>query len=200
MENEPVLPGRFELVILAASAGGLPTVLRVLKPISRTFPAAIIFIQHMAPAHESLLPQILAQKTGLAVQKAEDRQVFSPGNLYVAPPGRDLMVRAGRQFCLANSANHAGSSPSIDLLFESAAYSLRERALVVVLSGMGSDGTDGARAVKAEGGVVIAEDPGSALFPSMPHAAIVSGWVDYVLPADAIGPKIMELMGMDKPL
>jgi two-component system chemotaxis response regulator CheB len=188
--------GAFEIVALAASAGGLHALSQVLAGIPRDFPAAIVVVQHLDPRHRSLMADILNKRTSLAVKQAEEGDALAPGTAYIAPPNRHLLVNPDGTLSLSQSELVHFVRPSADLLFESTAASYKDRAIAVVLSGSGSDGSMGVRAIKKMGGTVIAQDERTSQFHGMPGAAVQTGSVDFVLPLDEIPAALATLVAM----
>jgi two-component system, chemotaxis family, protein-glutamate methylesterase/glutaminase len=191
----PPYPGAaYDVVVLAASAGGLRALSQVVSALPADFPAVLLGVQHLDPRHRSLMADILSHRTALQVQEAHADDLVTPGVLYMAPPDRHLLVNPNRRLFLAETELVHFVRPSADLLFESAAACYRERTLGVVLTGSGSDGNMGVRAIKKVGGTVLVEDPATAEFNGMPEAAVQTGCVDFVLPLAQIGPAIMRLV------
>jgi two-component system chemotaxis response regulator CheB len=184
----------FDIAALAASAGGLTALSRVLAALPADFPAAIVVVQHLDPRHRSLMATILSRRTPLQVKQAEEGERVQSSTVYIAPPNRHLLVNSDGTLSLSLAELVHFVRPSADLLFESVAASYRERAIAVVLTGTGSDGAMGVRAIKKMGGTVIAQDEGSAEFFGMPSAAIQSGCVDFVLPLDEIPTALVTLV------
>ena len=184
----------FDIVALAASAGGLTALSRVLAALPVDFPAVIVVVQHLDPRHRSLMADILSRRTPLRVKQAEEGEQVSPATVYIAPPNRHLLVNPDGTLSLSQSELVHFLRPSADLLFESVAASYRERAIAVVLTGTGSDGAMGVQAIKKMGGTVIAQDEESAEFFGMPSAAIHSGSVDFILPLDEIPTALVTLV------
>ena len=187
-------PNHFDTVAIAASAGGLRALSEVLAALPADFPAAIAVVQHLDPRHRSLMAEILARRTALRVKQAEDGDHLERGTVFIAPPNRHLLVNPGATVSLSESELVHFVRPSADLLFESVAASTKERAIAVVLSGTGSDGAMGVRAINKMGGTVIAQDEASAEFFGMPGAAIQTGVVDFVLPLSEIAPAMVTLV------
>jgi two-component system chemotaxis response regulator CheB len=142
-----------------------------------------------------MLWHVLAQRAALTVKEAEDGDTLRAGVVYVAPANRHLLVGAHGRLHLTAGALVHHVRPAADSLFESAAASVGGGVVAIVLSGSGVDGATGALAVHAAGGAVIVQDPRDAQFPSMPRAAIDAGAVDFVLPAAAILPTLLRLVG-----
>ena len=184
----------FDIVAMAASAGGLTALSRVLTDLPGDFPAAIVVVQHLDPRHRSLMATILSRRTSLQVKQAEEGEHVVAATVYIAPPNRHLLVNPDGTLSLSQSELVHFVRPSADLLFESVAASYRERAIAVVLTGTGSDGVMGVQAIKKMGGTVIAQDEATAEFFGMPSAAIQSGSVDFVLPLDEIAAALIALV------
>ncbi len=182
------------MVAVASSAGGLAALLRLLEGLGPALPVPLLIVQHLDPRHRTLLDEILRRRTGSAVKLAEDGERAEPGIVYVAPPDRHLLVRSGGTLELSQSERVHFLRPAADLLFASLADVYGDRAIACVLTGTGQDGADGVDAVKARGGVVIAQDPGTAEFGGMPEAAVGTGVVDFVLPLDDIAAVIRGLV------
>lgn len=185
----------FDVVAIASSAGGVTALCRVLAALPEQFPAAIVVVQHVDPRHRSLLVDILSRRCSLRIRQAENGTVVRPATVYIAPPDRHLLIDPDKTISLSQSEMVHFLRPSADLLFESVAASCRERAIAVVLTGTGSDGAMGVRAIKKMGGTVIAQDRESSEFFGMPGSAIQTGSADFVLPLDEI-PSALETLVM----
>jgi two-component system, chemotaxis family, protein-glutamate methylesterase/glutaminase len=184
----------FEIVALAASAGGLKALTDVLAALPADFPAALVVVQHLDPRHRSLMAEILGKRTRLPVSEAREGDRLQPGRAYIAPPNRHLLVNADGTLSLSQTELVHFVRPSADLLFESAAASYKERAIAVVLSGSGRDGSMGVRAIKKMGGTVIVQDEKTSEFFGMPEAAQLTGVVDFILPLSEIAPALQTLV------
>jgi two-component system, chemotaxis family, protein-glutamate methylesterase/glutaminase len=182
---------RFDVVAIGTSAGGLNALSQVLRSLPRNFPSSIVVVQHLSPTHKSWMANLLGRSTPLPVKQAEHNEIMLPGTVYIAPPDEHLLVGPGK-IQLAHSQLVHFSRPSIDLLFESVAGTYGSRAIAVVLSGSGSDGATGIRAIKEAGGATIAQKPDEAEFPPMPAAAIETGCIDFVVPLEKIGQTLIE--------
>lgn len=186
--------GAFEIVALAASAGGLRALSQVLAALPADFPAAIVVVQHLDPRHRSLMAEILSRRTALRVKQAEEGNRLTAATAYIAPPDRHLLVNSDSTLSLTQSELVHFVRPSADLLFESVAASYRDRAIAVVLSGSGSDGAMGVNAIKKMGGTVIIQDEKTSEFFGMPGAALQTGNVDFILPLDEISSALVTLV------
>lgn len=184
----------FDIVALAASAGGLEALSKVLAELPPDFPAAIVVVQHLDPRHRSLMAEILGRRTSQQVKEAEEGDRLHPGTVYIAPPNRHLLANPDHTLSLSQSKLVHFVRPSADLLFESVAASYKDRAIGVVLTGTGSDGVMGVQAIQKMGGTVIAQDEATAKFFGMPGAAIATGCVDFTLPLEEIAPALISLI------
>ena len=184
----------FDVVALAASAGGLTALSSVLADLPAGFPAGILVVQHLDPRHRSLMADILSRRTRLEVKQAEDGDRLVGGRVYIAPPNRHLLLNGDGTLSLTQTELVHFVRPSADLLFESVAASYKDRAIAVVLSGSGGDGSMGVKAIKKMCGTVLAQDQRTSEFFGMPGAAIDSGSVDFVLPLEEIAPALVTLV------
>jgi two-component system, chemotaxis family, CheB/CheR fusion protein len=177
------LATEFPIVGLGASAGGLAAFEAFFSglPADGDPGMAFVLVQHLAPDHQSLLTELLPRSTRLPVFEAEDGMAVQPNCVYVIPPNCDLALRDRALYLLAPSEPRGHRFP-IDHLFCSLADSLQERSVGVILSGTGSDGTQGVRAIKEAGGMVMVQNPESTEFDGMPRSAIATGLADYELP------------------
>jgi len=166
----------------------------VLSPLPPDLPAAIVVVQHLDPRHRSLMAQILDRCTALDVRQVEDGDVLSPGTAFIAPPDNHVLVNRDCVLSLSKSELVHFLRPSADLLFESVAAAHGDRAIAVVLTGSGSDGSMGVEAVKKMGGTVIAQDEATSEFRDMPSAAVRTGRVDFVLPLNEISAALVSLI------
>lgn len=166
----------------------------ILSDLPADFPVPIVVVQHLDPHHPSMLPEILARRCAIAIKQAEEGDVLKPGTAFIGPPDQHLLVNGDGTLSLSHSDLVHFMRPSADLLFESVAASHEERAVVVVLTGTGSDGTMGVKAVNKMGGQVLVEDPKKADFGGMPRAAVETGAVDEVLTLEEIATRLVELM------
>lgn len=190
-----VAPGpAFDVVVMAASLGGLEALRRVLAPLPANFPAPILVAQHVDARSPSYLPALLKQSVGLAIKHAAVGERLQAGTVYVAPPGRHLLVRPPGECELCDGPRINFARPSADQLFSSAADAFGRRALGVVLTGRLSDGTAGAASIRRVGGVVLAQDPATCRAAGMPRSAIDRGVIDVVLPLPALADALIGLV------
>ena len=189
------MPSGFDIIALASSAGGLKALSEVLGALPAQLPSALVVVQHLDPRHRSLMADILGRRTAIRVREAVDGEVVRPGTAHIAPPDRHLLVNPDGSMSLTRTELVHFLRPSADLLFESVAASYRERAIAVVLSGTGTDGSMGVKAIKKTGGTVIVQDQRSAEFSGMPEAAERTGMVDFILPLEEIAAALQTLVG-----
>lgn len=186
--------GRFDVLAVTASAGGVQALSTLLSTLPADFPVPILIVQHLDPRHETTLAGILDRRSALRVKLAEAGEHAEPGTAYLAPPDRHLLVGADGVLSLSDRPRTNFVRPAADVLFESVAQAYGARAIVCVLTGSGRDGAAGVVAVKSRGSTVIAEDPGTARFASMPEAAIGTGHVDFVLQLTDIPTTLDDLL------
>jgi two-component system CheB/CheR fusion protein len=182
VEAEPAEAG-FPIVGIGASAGGLAAFEAFFSamPTNTESGMAFVIVQHLDPTHKSILTDLVRRYTRMQVYEVEDGMTVQPNCAYIIPPNRDMALLNGT-LQLLEPTTARGVRLSIDFFFRSLAQDQRERAICIVLSGTGSDGTLGVRAVKGEGGMVMAQNPESTAYDGMPRSAIATGLVDYVLP------------------
>lgn len=173
------------IVGVGASAGGLEALQRFFDHVPPEGDLAFVVIQHLSPAHKSLMVDLLARHTTMAVVPAEQGLAVRRNTVYLLPPGKTLSIEDGR-LQLSSKEGTSGITLPIDIFFTALARDQGNRAFGVVLSGTGSDGTRGAMAIKAAGGFIAVQNPESAQFDGMPRSAIAIGKVDAVLPPDDI--------------
>ncbi len=173
----------FPIVGIGASAGGLAAFEAFFSgmPANIDPGMAFVLVQHLAPDHKSILSDLVRRYTRMQVLEVEDGMAVKPNCAYIIPPNRDMAFLGGTLQLLEPAAPRGQRLP-IDFFFRSLAQDQHERAICIVLSGTGSDGTLGVRAVKGEGGMAMAQNPESTEYDGMPRSAIATGLVDYVLP------------------
>src|SRR6266496_4133864 len=184
-------PG-FAVVGIGASAGGLEAFRSLFGALPADTGMAFVVIQHLSPEHPSILAKTLTRFTSMPVVEVEDGTPLAVNRVYVMPSNAEVLVGDGALRLVPRPASPGGRLP-IDGLFRSLATELRTRAIGVVLSGTGEDGTAGLKEIKAEGGITFAQAPGSAQFSGMPASASAAGVVDRVLPPDRIAVELARL-------
>jgi two-component system chemotaxis response regulator CheB len=189
----------FDIVAIATSAGGVLALTRVLGALPADFAAIVVCVQHLDPRHRSLMPQVVGRRSRLPVSQATEEVELEPGHVYLAPPDRHMLVHGDGTVSLTHTELVNFVRPSADLLFESVAASFGARAIAVVLTGSGRDGSMGVTAIKQRGGTVIAQDEASSDFFGMPSAAIRTGCVDFILSLEEIPGALATLVAGEVP-
>jgi two-component system chemotaxis response regulator CheB len=199
--NGTGLDQRFPVVVLAASTGGPATFMRVAPGFTRDFPAAVILVQHMPATFTTQYAAQLEEFTEIRVKEAEANESIQPGTLYICPGGQHLRITpTGRIQLDGASGRINGYLPNMDVTMESVAAYAGALSIGAVLTGMGNDGTNGAKAIKAAGGLVLAQDEATCVIFGMPAEAIKAGAVDQVLGIDDIYAAIEKrVLGICKP-
>ncbi len=188
----------FPIVGIGASAGGLDAISRLLGTLGNATHMGFVVIQHLAEKHASHLAEILSRVTPMKVLEVTADVRLRPNRIYVIPPGFDLSLD-GKVLRLTPRKESKALHLCVDSFFESLARSLKSNAIGVVLTGAGTDGTSGLKAIKAEGGITFAQDPKTARFDSMPRSAIASGVVDAILTPEEIGMELLRISGHSYP-
>jgi chemotaxis protein methyltransferase CheR/two-component system CheB/CheR fusion protein len=181
------------IVGIGASAGGQEALDSFLSHVPEGSGMAFVIIQHLDPTHKGIMPELLQRATGMKVQQAGNRMRVKPDCVYVIPPNKDLSILHGVLHLLDPVAPRGLRLP-IDFFFRALAQDRNQRAIGVILSGMGSDGTLGLRAIKENAGLALVQAPASAKFDSMPRSAIDAGLADIVAPAEALPGKILDYL------
>jgi two-component system CheB/CheR fusion protein len=179
------------VVGIGASAGGLEACQRFLAAMTHPSDMAFILIQHLDPTHESLMVELLSKSTAMPVCQATDGMILENDHLYVIPPGAYLSFSAGALH-LSEPLAKRGARLPFDFLLQSLAESVGSRAICIILSGSGTDGTIGLKAIKAAGGLVIVQSPEDSAYDGMPRSAIASGRVDIILPVEEIARELVR--------
>mgnify|MGYP000134032267 CR=1 FL=1 len=183
------------LIIIGASTGGPRALRQVLSDLPPTLQAAIVVVQHMPLGFTQPLAQRLNENCALTVQEAAQGDRLAHGVILVAPSGHHLKFDGFRQVKLDDGPRRNGVRPAVDISMESAAEYYGPSIIGVVLTGMGSDGTDGARRIKAVGGTVIAEHEFTSVVYGMPRSVIEAGLADHIVPLPDVASKLVELVG-----
>lgn len=170
----------FPVVAIGASAGGLDACRQLLSVLPADSGMAFILVLHLDPTHESLIVDLLASHTRMSVHQATEGMMIEPSHFYVIPPATYLSVSDGLLHLSSPEAPHGARLP-FDFLLKSLAKSYGSRAIGIILSGTGADGSLGLKDVKDAGGLIIAQDPGEASYAGMPQSAVATGDVDHIL-------------------
>jgi two-component system, chemotaxis family, protein-glutamate methylesterase/glutaminase len=171
-----------EAVVMGASTGGVEALIALLKSIQRDFRPTILIVMHIPPMQDALLVDVLQPNCLLPLSEAQDKEPIEQGTVYVAPPGYHLLVEPSRSLALSVDEPVNFCRPSIDLLFESAAYAYGEKLLGIVLTGANEDGARGLKAIRSAGGLAWVQEPQTAVSGVMPESAIACAGADRVLP------------------
>jgi two-component system, chemotaxis family, CheB/CheR fusion protein len=186
------MPRRVPVVGVGASAGGLEAFTQLLRALPEDTGMAFVFVQHLDPTHETVLTDLLSKATRMPTSQVEDGTPVQPDHVYVIPPNHSLTISGGILH-LGSRHKTQGRHLPIDTFLASLADDQGARAIGVILSGTGSDGVVGLRAIKSAGGVTFAQDERSAQHAGMPHSAVVAGAVDLVLPAADIAAELARI-------
>jgi two-component system CheB/CheR fusion protein len=196
LDTDPTQLGKettsFPIVGIGASAGGLEALEALTKRLSADGMAFVV-LQHLAPGHESVLTDILARDTSMKVVTVKDGMPVDLNHIYVAPPNVDLAIHQRVLRLMTPASNRRGPRLSIDAFFRSLAADQGGLAIGVLLSGAGTDGTLGLKAIKEEGGITFVQEPSTAGQPSMPQSALDAGYADFCLSPEKIGDELMCL-------
>jgi two-component system CheB/CheR fusion protein len=176
---------------IGASAGGLEAFRKFLEGLPAAPGMAFILVQHLDPTHDSMMAELLSDATAMQVVQAQDGMEVQPDHVYLIPPGMYLAIAHGRLNLSVPQARHGNRLP-FDFLLQSLAAYAGPGSACVILSGGGTDGSIGAQAVKAAGGLVLAQDPAEAGHPGMPESALATGAVDQILPASEIAAALLQ--------
>ena len=185
---------------IGASAGGLEALRELAQNLMPDLGAIYVIAQHMSPQHKSLLTELIARETELDVVEITDGIVPTPDTIYVVPPNHDVIVKNRRLHLRPPSDELASPKPSVDRFLRSMAENVADRAIGVVLSGTGSDGAYGIQAIRAAGGITIAQNEETAKYFGMPQAAMSTGCVDLVLSPGQIGSQFARISRLPRDL
>lgn len=184
----------FYVVAIGASAGGLDAVQQLFDSMPNNTGIAFVIIQHLSPDFKSLMPELLAKHTKMQIFTAEDNQVIKPNCIYLNQRTKNIGIKNGK-FILLDKAPKDHLNLPIDILFHMLGESYRDKALGVILSGTGSDGSRGIKTIKEAGGTILVQEPESAQFNGMPNSAISTNLADFILPPNEISKKIVQFTG-----
>lgn len=185
--------GKFPIVCIGASAGGLDAFEQFLGNVPENSGMAYIIIQHLDPTQQGMLPELLQRICKMQVSQVKDRMTVKPNNVYVIPPNKSMSILKGILY-LFDPIETRGLRLPIDFFLNSLADDQKEYGVGVILSGMGSDGTTGVRALKDKNGIVVVQEPSDAKYDSMPRNAMVSSSVDIIAPASELPVKLLEYL------
>jgi two-component system CheB/CheR fusion protein len=185
--------GKFPIIGIGASAGGLEALEQFLGNVPENSGMAYVVIQHLDPTQKGMLPELLQRISKMKVFQVKDRMAIKPNCVYVIPPNKSMSILKGRLY-LFEPVETRGLRLPIDFFLRSLADDRREQSIGIILSGMGSDGSIGIRAIKENNGIVMVQDPATAKYDSMPRNAIDSVLVDIVAPANELPAKLIAFL------
>ncbi len=191
--HSPVAAAPTHVVAIGASAGGLEAIESFFLNMPADSGLAFVVVQHLSPDYKSLMVELLSKKTTMPVQRAEDGMLVQPNHVYLIPPKKNLTIFHGK-LLLSEQDPHRGINLPIDVFLRSLAEDQAEKAVAIILSGTGSDGMRGIRAVKEYGGMVMVQDEETAKFDGMPRAAISTGLADFVLAPEKMPPQLLAFV------
>ncbi|MFN2548345.1 MAG: chemotaxis-specific protein-glutamate methyltransferase CheB [Myxococcales bacterium] len=194
LRGRDVPDGRVRAVAIATSTGGPAALQTIFSQLPRDFPVPILIVQHIATGFVSGLASWLSASGKTRVKVAEANEPLAPGTAYLAPDDLQLGLTSHGRIVVAPEPKIGGFRPSASFLFDSAAQALGRGALAVMLTGMGRDGVEGLRRLKASGGRIVVQDEGSSVVFGMPGAAIEAGLADEVVALDDIAGRLMALV------
>ena len=186
------------IIAIGASAGGIEPTKQLLSMLPEAYDASIVVIIHLSPEHDTVLDSILERETGLSVETAAEGDVLKPGTVFLIPPGKNIEINNGR-FRLSSQDRNGTTGPPcpIDVFFESIAENYGAKALGIVMSGTGSDGSRGTRALHEYGGIVFAQEPSTCEFDGMPRSAMDTGTVHRVMSVEEMSAYLVRVADID---
>jgi two-component system CheB/CheR fusion protein len=178
-------PGGPPIAAIGASAGGLDAFKKFFSAMPPDSGVAFILVPHLDPTHRSLMVELIARQTSMPVEQAEDKVRVEANHVYIIPPNKYMTIHGGVLTLTGPVQRHQSTTP-IDIFLRSLAEDQHERAICIILSGTGSHGSLGLRAIKAAGGMAMVQDPNTAEYDRMPHSAVATGLADFVLPPETL--------------
>ncbi len=191
-QNKKHITETFPIVGIGASAGGFEAFTQLLQNLPAHTGMAFILLQHLDPTHSSSLTELLSKVSSMPIDEIKDNTRVKPDHIYVIPANADLTIEKGK-LQLSPRMNIRGQHMVIDYFFRSLAQDQHNRAIGIILSGTGTDGTLGLAEIKSKGGITLVQDEASAKYSGMPHSAITNGNVDFVLPIARIAEELIKL-------
>jgi len=188
----------YKAIVIGTSYGGLEALKLILPKFDKDFPLPVIVVLHIGDHNNDIFINYLNEECKLVVKEAESNESILPGYIYFAPPNYHLLVEDDFTFSLSTSEKLNFSRPSIDILFESAAWAYTKSLIGVILTGANSDGANGLKIIKDLGGTTVVQNPCSALSPAMPRAALKIARPEIRLKLEDIADKLIELADKNK--
>ncbi|MFA6151124.1 MAG: chemotaxis protein CheB [Chitinophagaceae bacterium] len=186
-------PDKNYVVGIGASAGGLEAINELFDNMPEGTGFSFVVVQHLSPEHKSLMAELLSKHTAMMVFEAKDKMEVKPNSIYLIPPGKIIKLQNGTLSVIEKIRDHLPNT-AIDIFLESLANERGDKAIAIILSGTGSDGSKGIRAIKNNGGIVVIQDPATAQFDGMPNSAIATGCSDMILAPEMIAEEILEFV------
>lgn len=186
-------PGRFAAIVIGVSSGGVEALKLVLGVLPEEFPLPLLVVAHISAEADNGLALLMDDICSIRVKEADEQDHLKGGTVYIAPPNYHLQVESDRTLSLSVDAPVKFARPSVDVLFDSAAAVFGPALIGVVMTGAGSDGSNGLKRIKELGGVAVVQDPESAEADQMPRNAIASASPDHVVPLEEIPALLLRL-------
>ena len=193
IKTAPIADGDFPVVGIGASAGGLDAIEKIFLNMPHDSGMAFVIIMHFDPTSKSIMVEILKRYTKMEVYQAGDGMKINPNSVYIIPPNRDMAILHGTLQLLEPTISRGIRHP-IDFFFKSLSEDSKEKAVCIILSGTGTEGTLGLKSVKGEGGMVMVQDVTSAAYGGMPASAIATGFADYILPPEKMPEQLLNFV------
>jgi len=184
---------QYKAIVIGSSAGGLNALRTLLTMLDADFKIPIIIVQHTSPSSDNYITTYLNDLCKLKVKEADEKEQITSGYIYFAPPNFHLLVEEKFFLSLSIEERVNFARPSIDVLFETAAFTYKEKLIGIVLTGANHDGAMGLRKIKEFGGLTIVQDPKTAEVNSMPLSAIKATKIDHILPLEGIGELLISI-------
>lgn len=181
---------KYEAIVMGVSSGGMQAMKVMFSLLPKDFNVPIIIVQHIGAHSDGEWIKLLDDKCSLKIKEADEKEIIEGGTIYIAPPNYHLLIETNKTVSLSIEGRVNFARPAIDVLFESAAETYRNKLIGVILTGSNYDGTKGMKRIKECGGLTIAQDPDTAASPFMPASAIAAMQPDYILSLE----NIMELL------
>jgi len=183
----------YKLIVIGTSAGGLDAMKRILPKLPPAFPVPIVVVQHISPLSDGFMIQYLNGISSIRVKEAEEKELLKPASVYFAPPNYHLLIEDDHTLALSVDVKVNYARPSIDVLFESAAYVYGRELVGVLLTGANNDGAEGLSRIKKFGGYTIVQNPETAYSDSMPRSALAKMNPDQILNLEDIGNTLRDI-------
>lgn len=187
-----------KIIVIGTSYGGLEAIKKIVNGFPRSFKIPVIIVLHIGNNNINTYISLLNKNTGLTIKEAEEKETIKAKTIYFAPPNYHLQIEDKNSLSLSTAEKVNFSRPSIDVLFETAAWTFGDELLGILLTGSNSDGAEGLKTIKKYGGATIVENPETAFANTMPQSALKKIKPDYVLNLENIADKIIELTNPPK--